>query len=106
MSQHKKQNPPHHGKMPDARIVKASHHPGEPRKLNRLPYAQSGEYREHAQTNRAGISLLLQRVVGFAHRRPWSEKEIMLHHRPHAGEITMREQNLAVIPAENLVTEI
>src|SRR5580700_5975942 len=30
----------------------------------------------------------------------------MLHHRPHARNITRREQDLAVVPAEKLVTDI
>ena len=30
----------------------------------------------------------------------------MLHHRPHAGNIPRREQNLPVVSAENLVAEI
>ena len=92
--------------MPQPRPVEAAHHPGQPRELDRLPDGESGEHGKHAEHHHGRVGVLLQRVVGFANRRLLSEKEIVLHHRPDAGDITVGEQNLAVVSAEKFVPEI
>src|SRR5258706_5171220 len=106
MAQHKTQDRPHHGEVPDARPVKSSHHPGEPGKLNWLPHSETGEHGEHSKPNGGRVSMLLQRVISLANRRLRSKKEIMFHHRPHAGNVTMREPDLTIITAEKLIAEI
>src|SRR5271166_25027 len=106
MSQDETQNRPHHREVPDPCIVKPSHHPRQPGKLDRLPYAQTSDHRKHSQPDRRGVSLFLQRVVGFAQRGLRPEKEIVLHHRPHSGNVAMSEQHLPVVAAEDLIAEI
>src|SRR5712692_2580923 len=44
----------------------------------------NGEHGKHTEHNHGRVRMFLQRVVGFAHRRLRSEKEIVLHHRPDA----------------------
>src|SRR5258706_14210523 len=97
MAQHKTQNRPHDGEVPDASPVKSSHHPGEPGELNRLPHSETGEHGEHSKPNGGRVSVLLQRVVSLAHRRLRTEEEIMLHHRPYAGNAWVREKDLTII---------
>src|SRR6267154_73053 len=92
--------------MPDARPVKSSHHPGQPGKLNRLPHREPSQHRQNSQPNRSSVSMLLQRVIRLAYRRLGAEKEVMLHHRPHARNIPRRKQNLPIVPAEKLIAEI
>src|ERR1700678_1261842 len=100
MSQHEKEN------CPDARVMKSSHHPGKPGELNRLPDGEASEYGENAKNDRGGIGLLLQWVIYLAGRRFGTEQEIMLHHRPNAGNVARRKQHLAVIAAKNLIPKI
>src|SRR5579864_1617307 len=50
--------------------------------------------------------MLLQRVVSLMERGLLPEEEVMLDHRPHAGQVAVGEQDLPVVAAEKLVAEI
>src|ERR1700730_5936317 len=86
--------------------MESSHQPRQPGKLHWLPNGQTGQHREHAQDDHGRVSMLLKGVVGPVNRGLWPEEKIMFHHRPHSRDVARREQNLAVIPAEELIAEV
>src|SRR5579863_6289110 len=50
--------------------------------------------------------MLLERIVRLVLLRFWTEGKVVLHHRPHAGNVTMSKQNLTIISSEDLISEI
>src|SRR5438046_10228330 len=106
MSEDEADGRPHYKEMPDPRIVKAAHQPGQPGKLNRLPDREAGEYRQNSENDRSGVCMLLKRVIGLALDRLGTKEKIMLHHRPHAGQVARRKQYLPVVSAEKLIAEV
>src|SRR6266536_2412398 len=106
MAEYECQQRPHDYKMPQAGIMKTTHHPRQPGKLHRLPDSNARKDRQHAQHKCGSVSVLLQRIVSFFYRRLGAEEKIVAHHRPHAMNVARRKQDLPIIIAEYLIAEI
>src|SRR5882762_7076488 len=92
--------------MPPACPVETAKNPSQPGKLHGLPHYEAGQYRQHAQSNYRRICLLLERVIGFPARGLRAEKEIVPHHRPDSTKVARHEEDLPMVPGEELVSQI